>query len=414
MSAVPTVPPRPTRHQHAAAAGASKLPEIPPRPPRKRLESSPSRELYAQSPLNEIPGTTNLGRVTSRDASSTSLPPRPPSVTLPSIGQEGNEYADLEYGSQKSPETEKEPTTSTRNIGGDLPMHAPKPSLPHSSAKAQVQAVTRTDSSQATALGFGPSSTHAHEETEPSSRSIRSKASFSRPTSSASVEHRRNSVAYDDEQGPAELGMRVPINPALGDVQAPSPAPGPFHAPNGRRHARTKSGRTVFLPPDSYGLHAHGVQVMDKFDKEWYAKHPDAYAHDESQGHYAGIGSGRGEWAMSSDDLNKIVRDTASRGAGFGGIFDTYTTTVDPKLILDRHDPGDTELSGRTDWLLGFRTVQLSDDVSDTSGPDRDLVEEVAVQPLSAGDRIPPEKDNLSSRNVREQQQVQGLPQHQI
>ncbi|KAL9112159.1 MAG: hypothetical protein Q9227_003536 [Pyrenula ochraceoflavens] len=313
MSAAPTIPPRPTRHQQAAASGASKLPDIPPRPLRKHLDPSPSQEHHTQSPLNDLP-STNLGRVQS-NLSSSSLPPRPPSVTLPSIGQEGSEYADIETIA-KSSAVDSEPTTYTRNSGGDMPMHAPKPSLPQSSAKAQVQAVTRTDSNQASALGFGPP--QAHEDTEPSNRSIRSKASFSRPGSTASQERRRGSIAHDDEHGPAELGMRVPINPALGDVQAPSPAPTSLHAGEPRRHARTKSGRSVFLPTDSYGLHAHGAQPMDKFDKEWYAKHPEAYAQDESQGHYAGIGSGRGEWAMSSDELNKIVRDTASRGAGFG------------------------------------------------------------------------------------------------
>jgi Altered inheritance of mitochondria protein 21 len=44
-------------------------------------------------------------------------------------------------------------------------------------------------------------------------------------------------------------------------------------------------------------------------------------------GQYGGaIGDGRGEWALSSDDLNKIVRETASRGAGLGkyGLTDVF------------------------------------------------------------------------------------------
>lgn len=328
-AAPPTVPPRPSRSQLAAAAGAAKLPEIPPRPLHKRLDRSisPTRDHFPQSPLNEPPlgSTLGLARTRSNEPSNLNLPPRPPSVTLPSVGQEGNEYADLEYGSSTttaSSETQ-DPAPQTRNVHGDLPMHAPKPSLPKSSAKAQVQAVTRTDSREASALGFGSSSTAAQEDNEPSNRSLRSKSSFSRPTSSASIERRRGSAANDDEHGPAELGIRVPINPALGDVQAPSPSPAvphtgsTSHGGSKRHHSRTKSGRTILLPPDSYGLHGHGVTI-DKFDKDWYAKHPEAYQHEEGHGQYSGIGSGRGVWAMSSEDLNKIVRDTASRGAGFG------------------------------------------------------------------------------------------------
>jgi hypothetical protein len=42
----------------------------------------------------------------------------------------------------------------------------------------------------------------------------------------------------------------------------------------------------------------------------------------EGQGQYGpGLSGGRAEWALSSDDLNKIVRDTASRGSGFGIVF---------------------------------------------------------------------------------------------
>jgi hypothetical protein len=75
-----------------------------------------------------------------------------------------------------------------------------------------------------------------------------------------------------------------------------------------------------FLPPGSYGLHGHGLPPQDKFEKDWYAKHPEAAQHEETSGHgvYESIGSGRGSFALSRDDLNKIVRETASRGAGFG------------------------------------------------------------------------------------------------
>ncbi len=215
-----------------------------------------------------------------------------------------------------------------RNIGGDLKLHAPKPSLPQASAKAQVKAVTRTDDQQAAAHGFGKTGTPTFEEPDPfgkfpTLRATSIPGSGSQPSGPSS---RRQSIAPgEDDQGPAELGLRVPINPNAGDVQAPSPAPfsnlSDHHGPGKRRHhSRTKSGREVYLPPGSYGLHGHGVHTHDKFDKDWYAKHPDQYLHEETigHGHYSATGSGRGEWALSSDDLNKIVRNTASRGAGFG------------------------------------------------------------------------------------------------
>lgn len=334
-STIPSIPPRPVRAQAAAAAGADKLPQIPPRPSNKSLTRtiSPANH-YPHSPLYEMPPGVGLGRSVSNDQSNLGLPRRPPSVNLPSVGQEGDEYADLLY-ENKIPaaalDLEAEP--QTRNVGGDLLLHAPKPSLPTASAKTQVEAVTQTTSKQAAALGIGKPSTPAQDDAEHSSNPLtplRSKPSFSRPTSSASNE-RRTSVYNNEDQGPAELGMRVPINPLLGDVQAPSPAefgtgrPGSMGGPNGERgykkrnHGRTASGREVFLPPGSYGLHGHGVPVtQDKFEKDWYAKHPDQYLHDEDQGHYSSTGTGRGEFAMSSEDLNQIVRRTASRGAGFG------------------------------------------------------------------------------------------------
>lgn len=38
----------------------------------------------------------------------------------------------------------------------------------------------------------------------------------------------------------------------------------------------------------------------------------------ETVSYHGPIGEGRAEWAMSSEDLNKIVRETASRGIGLG------------------------------------------------------------------------------------------------
>ncbi|KAL6246728.1 hypothetical protein RBB50_006035 [Rhinocladiella similis] len=328
----PTIPPRPTRAQQAAGArGANKLPDIPPRPINKRLDRSVSPANFPRSPLNE-PWTGNLTRQKTNE-SVEALPRRPSIQNLPSIGQEGMEYAEV-----MNMQTNQQPPSSslaadaaaqTRNIAQDLKLHAPKPSLPKSSAAAQVQAVTRTDSSQAAQHGFGKPPTPAQDDGESLSR-IGTRTSFSRPGSTVGGERRPSFQA--EETGPAELGLRVPINPLLGDVQAPSPAPGISPSNTGSNGDRRRSvhGRTRstldFLPPGSYGLHGHGLPPQDKFEKDWYAKHPEAAHHDETSGHgvYESIGSGRGAFALSRDDLNKIVRETASRGAGLGTSGETY------------------------------------------------------------------------------------------
>lgn len=333
-TAAPQIPPRPARSQHAAGTGSSKIPEIPPRPAHKQSDRSDSPTHYSHSPLYDAPSTYNLGRPISNDPSNLSLPARPPSVSLPSIGQEGNEYADIDYSSPTPGHApEAEGVAQMRNIGGDLKLHAPKPSLPQASAKAQVKAVTRTDDQQAAAHGFGKAGTPIHEDIDPLGLSPGLKPPSVAHSSSqpSAPQSRRQSIAPgEDEQGSAELGLRVPINPNAGHVQAPSPAPLSAHPDHHvhshhihgkkRHHSRTKSGRDIYLPPGSYGLHGHGVHTHHKFDKDWYAKHPDLYLHEESigHGHYSATGSGRGEWALSSEDLNKIVRETASRGAGFG------------------------------------------------------------------------------------------------
>lgn len=327
-TAAPTIPPRPSRVQDAAAArGVNTLPEIPPRPVNKRLDRSVSPGNYPRSPLNEPYNPLVKTKSLNAAATDAGLPRRPSVQNLPSIGQEGMEYGEIQYEPEKPASAlGADAAAQTRNVAEDLHLHAPKPSLPKSSAVAQVQAVTRTDASSAAVHGLGKPPTPGQDEHAPHDTldRVRSRASFSRPNSSASG-NRRGSVVYADEHGPAELGLRVPINPLLGDVQAPSPAPAsPNHTgangdPKRRHHVRTKSGRDV-LPPGSYGLHGHGVAPSDPFEKDWYAKHPEELVHEEAHGHgvYEGIGSGRGAFALSSDDLNKIVRNTASRGSGFG------------------------------------------------------------------------------------------------
>ena len=250
-------------------------------------------------------------------------------MSLPSIGQEGSEYADLiqDESENTAPASSTSPT-QTRNVGSDLPLHAPKPSLSTSGAKARIATVTRTDSSQAAAAGIGKASTPLPgDDKDPHTRTLKGRESFSSTMSSASTE-RPSSVLADGEHGIPEIGQRVPMCPNAGDVQAPSPSPFTQQYPSGigfhndgskpRHHSRTRSGRELFQPPGSYGLHGHGLASPDKFEKAWYDKHPDALVKEEGGQYGPGIGGSRGEWAMSSEDLNKIVKETASRGAGFG------------------------------------------------------------------------------------------------
>lgn len=175
-----------------------------------------------------------------------------------------------------------------------------------------MQAVTRTDSRQAAAAGLGREASPAHEEQERSSRSLQSQTSGSRADSSTASSDRRHSVQLADEHG-----FRVPMYPNAGDVQAPSPSPylDPGSQRQGRHHNRSRSGRDSSLPPGSYGLHGHGVQHTDKFEKAWYDKHPDEYVKEEGQ-YGPGVGTPRPDWALSSDDLNKIVRGSAGSGMG--------------------------------------------------------------------------------------------------
>lgn len=334
---VPQIPPRPTRahQQQPPAMAASDIPKIPPRPAQRRTSErseSPNRDHFPRSPFNEPPAGMSLGNKSgnvygsnSQNASSSNLdlPQRPPSVSLPSIGQEGNEYGDIEYNpaiQNAEPESTSNEPQETRNIGSDLPLHAPRPSFSKSTAKARVSTVTRTDSSQAAAAGIGKASTPL-DDRDPQDRPLKAKVSF-RTASSASTE-RPGSAQAEDEHGIPEIGQRVPMYPDAGDVQAPSPSPFQQVFPAGvgfhnsgaqkpsRQHRRTPSGREI-LPPGSYGMHGHGVASSDHFEKSWYEKHPEALEKEGGGQYGPGIDGGRGQWALSSDDLNKLVRETSS------------------------------------------------------------------------------------------------------
>ena len=275
-TAMPQIPPRPTRAHAQDQTSAtnvggslgSELPKIPPRPIHRRLERSisPNRESFARSPLNETPFLANHGNQSksslyasgSANASNSDLPRSPSSVALPSIGQEGNEYAEV-FG---VPDDLGTSPTQTRNVANDLKLHAPKPSLPVSSAKQRVSQVTRTDSGQAAAFGIGKAT--SSDDKDPSSHPLKAKASFASQTSNGTE---RPPSSMESEHGIPEIGQRVPMYPNAGDVQAPSPAPfaAPFAPGIGfhndgskpKHHNRRASGRGFDGPPDSYGLHGN-------------------------------------------------------------------------------------------------------------------------------------------------------------
>ncbi|EKJ69072.1 hypothetical protein NXS19_013738 [Fusarium pseudograminearum] len=297
MQQPPVIPPRPAKGQDNNESAAD-VPKIPPRPSKRSDRSiSPNPARFAPSPFNEgIPKKSPISaRFNPGDAQQEPIK-RPTSVSMPSIGQEGAEYSAVTH--EIKPEEVQAPAQEeaaspeqTRTIAEDLKLHAPKPSLPAQSAKQRVQAVTRTDSDKAAQFGIGrPGSTQA---TKQSSTNV-------------SVSDGRQEV--DDDHGIPEIGQRVPMNPHLGDVQAPSPGPGSEEYK--KHHHRKHSSRGG--PPGSYGLHGHGVTPQDKLDKEYYEKHPEVLKRE----HQTPLHDRQNDFAMSKDDLNKLVRDTRSRGAG--------------------------------------------------------------------------------------------------
>lgn len=283
---------------------------VPPRPTHPRIQRaiSPNPDRFAQSPLNETlfaksgqslhPGALN--------GHNGDPIPRSTSVELPSLGEEGKEYAGLAEELSSSNEGNIDPA-HTSTVAQDLKLHAPKPSLPAASAKQRVMTVTRTDSERAASFGIGrPSSVEDSTPALPSGRSLKKKASTTSQLS-ATESH------IDDEHGIPEIGQQVPMYKNAGDVQAPSPAPSGAEGLRPKHHARKTSSRGN-LPPGSYGLHGHGVVSQDRLEKAYYDKHPDQLKKEKVQHHF----DRPNDFSMSSDDLNKIVRDTANRGSSLG------------------------------------------------------------------------------------------------
>ncbi|KAK4190777.1 altered inheritance of mitochondria protein 21 [Podospora australis] len=293
----PVIPPRPSRSQEKTS-----IPMVPPRPARRFQRSiSPNPDRFAPSPLNESPlhkSSSSSLHPGGRNGHIGDHIPRSTSVDLPSLGEEGQEYAGLAQELSSSREEEASSPEHTRTVGEDLKLHAPKPSLPAASAKQRVMAVTRTDSDRAASFGIGrPSSNDDSTHVLPSNRSLKKKASTTSQLSTTKSD-------VEDEHGIPEIGLQVPMYKNAGDVQAPSPAPS---GPEGKHHKRRTSG-----PPGSYGLHGHGFVPQDKLQKAYYEKHPELLKKEHTPHHY----DRAQDFSMSSEDLNKIVRETVSRGSG--------------------------------------------------------------------------------------------------
>ncbi|KAK3708677.1 hypothetical protein LTR37_011399 [Vermiconidia calcicola] len=349
MSA-PMIPPRPSRTTAAPTGAKDSIPQIPPRPVRK-LDPSPSRD--TRSPLNEMPNFPSRRRSQPTRAPQ-EAPQRPPPVTLPSIGQEGLEYASFDQlppeargvkvGNETS--TEVQPPEQTRNVSANMPLHAPKASVPQSTAKSRIEPVTRTDSTQAAAIGIGRArpdddvhktpgdstsslsrvSTKNEDlrrvpSTEP--HPLRQRTSFSQSLPNLHpVTSRPGSVQEGiHEQGIPEIGMQIPLYPNAGDVQAPSPAPnqaqftpgiGFFNDGSTRAHHRKRSSRHEFGPPGSYGMHGHGYEPHDQFEKEWIHKHPEQAAAEGYNIH----GPPKPATALTSEELNRLVNQNSDIGMG--------------------------------------------------------------------------------------------------
>ncbi|KAG6361591.1 hypothetical protein INS49_009818 [Diaporthe citri] len=308
----PAIPPRPSRGSQDR--DSSELPRIPPRPIKRGPSPNPDR--YAPSPLNG--GLLSPTKKDQRSNSNGDPIERSRSVDLPAVvGEEGMEYAALAQEAASSREPSTSPT-QTRTVDQNMKIYAPTATMPASRAKQRIMQVTRTDSDNAAAFGIGKPS---QEIPTPSNRSLKKKASTASGLSHSEVE--------DEEHGIPEIGQQIPLLPHAGDVQAPSPAPG---ADTIKAHKRKVSSRGV--PPGSYGLHGHNVAPQDKLEKEYYNKHPELLKLE----HHPYQADRPTDFALSSEQLNKLVRETESTGQGVGEQAPTST------LACPSAKPGEKEV----------------------------------------------------------------------
>ena len=392
----PTIPARPTRSQQNAPTAVNNMPQIPPRPARK-LDPSPNRDV--RSPLNEPPNPVNtfMKRPSQSNLSTAEGPARPPSVSLPSIGQEGSEYASYDQLPAEahgiSSNVGVEAPEQTRNIAGDMPLHAPKASVPQSTAKSRIQTVTKTDSTQAAAAGIGSAKPDDDVHKAPldaspglppltSSRTdglgrvpsadplpLRQKPSFSKSSPALPLSSSKpgsiNEGLHEYELGIPEIGRQVPLLAMAGDVQAPSPNPtqsqftqgvGFFNDGSARAHNRKRSGRHEFGPPGSYGMHSHDTEPHTHFERDWYMKNPDKAAMEG----FNVYGTPRPETALSSEQLNRMVTQTNDVGMGLYYCLQAQAMV----LTIHRHECEHDRNAWRRYRLHCIRGVRGANDVS--------------------------------------------------
>ncbi|CCU81912.1 hypothetical protein BGHDH14_bgh04592 [Blumeria hordei DH14] len=329
-TSVPHVPPRPNRViAHQSSSLSPEIPKIPPRPANRRHDRSlsPLRDSYTPSPLNELPTThknddgLNVPKDNLVDGLDTKLC-RPPSVRLPSVGQEGIEYSEAYVvHEEKTDELSK-------NCGIDSgpKIYAPKPSLPNSNTKKMVLAASSQEYEQDSTENYRKPIINGENYNAPSPLKTNSQPAFHCSNSAE-----RPAANTGNENGIPQIGQIVPMYPHAGDVQAPPPAQN-YTTPSTetglfsdgatvKHHGRKLSGLGHEIPPDAYGRYGHGIITQDPFEKAYYKKHPELLKKE-----IGSYGDGRTEWAMSSEDLNKIVHETASRGTGEGALAANFGT----------------------------------------------------------------------------------------
>lgn len=142
-----------------------------------------------------------------------------------------------------------------------------------------------------------------------------------------------------EHEGIPSFGVTVPMYPNAGDVQAPTPGPGSGTFPGGvgffndgsrpttGEGRKPRSAQGFHNPPGSYGLHGHGMAAQDRFEKAWYQRHPDELAKEEVVTHSPASALQRPSWAMSSDELNKLVHESGKNSPAFGKFSPRTLTT---------------------------------------------------------------------------------------
>ncbi|KAI5286284.1 hypothetical protein KEM54_006909 [Ascosphaera aggregata] len=318
-TSAPTIPQRPAR---SPANGSPAPPTIPARP-KSRVDRPKSPALvnaYAQSPLNRRPE--------SPCKPSPVIQPNQqhPTVKIPSIGQEGVEYANYDrlkaeaetehdaeveqhsHQHQDQHQQEEEllqhhhqpPSSQTRNIAQDLKLHSPRPSSGHTQARVTSMARNGLDNNGNDDNNNTFSSSRPSLSSRPSSMVYAdSETGSDRPASNAATAANNTATTTTTTATP---GTRVPMYPGAGEVQAPTPR---------SDSARPKASGEFPRPPDSYGLHSHDIEPTSKLEKEWYQKHPEAQERKEKVS--KAMHGPRPENALSSDALNKLVRETARK-----------------------------------------------------------------------------------------------------